>query len=200
MVDDISDAFALYILMNMIGGAISCFGTVCCGCVGVCINDNCKPSHMKMQKHARNPTMYERITFQGSKTNPVVHSGSLRKWEEFIHDGRDINLIAQLLECNKNEKIPIDAIDYIIHMCHDNKKALSIEKALKENKYDEALSLYDDHITDLVKRLFEKHAMVYDIRVHDAVNKWLPRFENVFDEKDLQVLYKLRDDSEWDWM
>jgi hypothetical protein len=119
-----------------------------------------------------------------------VSAASLRKWEAFIHDGREIAAAAQLLECASG--FCVDAVDYVEHMT---------VRGLGGPFYAEwaASGARDVYMPRFLTALFEAHARKHAIRVSDAMALWLPKFEEALGAPNTAPLRDLHDRMEWEW-
>lgn len=110
-------------------------------------------------------------------------TSQLRLWEDFINDGREIASIAQIIEAKyKYNRFPAAALDFLFHTV-----GIQIEhdKDIKPGFY--------------IRELFKYHANLKRIRVCDAVELWLPKFEKVFPNNCLECLHAIYRDTYWDW-
>ena len=111
------------------------------------------------------------------------HANQLRLWEDFINDGREIVSIAQIIEAKyKYNRFPAVALDFLFH----------------------TVGIQVEHDKDInpgfyIRELFKYHANLKRIRVCEAVELWLPKFEKVFPQAAIQDLYKIHKDTYWDW-
>ena len=115
------------------------------------------------------------------RNQPECHANQLRLWEDFINDGREIASIAQIIEAKyKYNRFPAAAIDFLFHTLN-----ITVDLHLRPGSY--------------ILELFKYHANLKRIRVCEAVELWLPKFEKVFPQAAIQDLYSLHKDTYWDW-
>ena len=124
-------------------------------------------------------------TAHTSTTNLNKHTSlqtnKLRLWEEFINDGREIASIAQIIEAKyKYNRFPAAALDFLFHTLN-----ITVDLHIRPGSY--------------ILELFKYHANLRRIRVCEAVELWLPKFEKVFPNNSLECLHAIYRDTYWDW-
>jgi hypothetical protein len=113
----------------------------------------------------------------------TIPPNQLRLWEEFINDGREIASIAQIIEAKykySRFRFPAAALDFLFHTLN-----IQVDLNIKPGRY--------------IKDLFKHHADLKRIRVCEAIELWLPKFERVFPKESLEDLYNLHRATYWDW-
>lgn len=117
--------------------------------------------------------------------------------DEFIHDGREIMCIASILE-----------LGLMNFDTYDNSVKKYVRHAITTNPCYNKIYMPDPWLNwereDYMKFLFQMHADTYHISLGAAIDKWLPKFESVyngtFHAHALYMVRKLKnkvDSSEW---
>ena len=121
------------------------------------------------------------------------------KWEVFIHDGRHVMYIAQVLEL---KTFPKDAITYIHGICKKAKDIAFMNTFYdmfydcKSNKH--ALTkLYDEVSPQLLRIVMSHDAKLYERRTYDSVIFWKRKFFDVYGV--LPIFDETASVVEWEW-
>lgn len=124
--------------------------------------------------------------------NNNVYGSSLRKWEAFVRDEKEIKYVAQLLEYKAG--FSIDAVEHIEYMCRFDCAPFYVEYRTlsKEESRKKYLPLF-------LKALFERYATKHQMRTSEAIEKWLPIFEKVYGSDRCACLRDVYDNIEWEW-
>lgn len=128
-------------------------------------------------------TATKSTTATTKKQGNTIPPNQLRLWEEFINDGREIASIAQIIEAKykySRFRFPAAALDFLFHTLN-----IQVDLNIKPGRY--------------IKDLFKHHADLKRIRVCEAIELWLPKFERVFPKESLEDLYNLHRATYWDW-
>lgn len=117
-----------------------------------------------------------------------------RVWEAFLHDGREILHVAQLVECGPNA-LCAEAVDYAMHMT----SFAGRDELLADAATEPAADVRRKHLPGLVRALFSKHARTHRVRLSEAIDRWLPKLRDLYGEEPTKPVLDLLDEIEWEW-
>ena len=102
-------------------------------------------------------------------------SPKYEKAEAFVNDGRELYMIAMMLE--KPEVLPNGVMDNV----------------------EDKVLVSEISFNRVLRALFEKHAMTYNIPLKDAIEKWLSKYDKTFG-KAAKPIHELLLEIEWEWL